>query len=758
MSDRVLVVESPAKAGTIRKYLGKGYQVVASYGHVRDLLAKQGGVDPKHDFHMTYVSSERSVVHITAIANALKNAKELLLATDPDREGEAIAWHVLELMKERGLLDKIKVQRVVFHEITKRAVLEAVQHPRELSMDLVNAQLARRALDFLVGFNLSPLLWKKIRYGLSAGRVQSPALRLIVTREDEVANFEAREYWDVTATCTSNNERFDAKLVSYQGQKLDQFTIKNAQQAESYRQQIERDAGGILTVEQVVRKERKRKAAPPFTTSTLQQEAARKLGMTAKRTMSVAQKLYEAGYITYMRTDSVSLSVEAVDEIRSLIRQLYGADSVPTRPPRYQNKSKNAQEAHEAIRPTRAQNLPDELSVPLEQQKLYRLIWQRAIASQMAPAVFDTMTVELRAADHLFVARGSVLLKKGFLEVYQEGTDDKQQDEPNDTSLPPLEVGQPVTLLALMSKQHFTEPPPFYNEATLVKTLEAYGIGRPSTYATIIDTLLSREYATLERKQFHPTDIGRVVNEFLVKYFTVYVDYDFTANLEDKLDAVAKGQVEYLSLLEDFWKPFDDRIHEVDAAVSRQEVVQQQLDEVCPKCGRSLQLKLGKRGKFISCSGFPDCDYAKPLTINGDSDQQEDHSSADSSKTVEVYEDHLCPECQGVLHVISGRYGKFVGCSNYPKCKHIEPLSKPKSSGVRCPQCGKGELVERKSRRGKLFYSCECYPTCKYALWDRPIAESCPKCHFPILTIKTSKKDGERKVCPRDGCDWIEQR
>ncbi len=596
MSDRVLVVESPAKAGTIRKYLGKGYQVVASYGHVRDLLAKQGGVDPKHDFHMTYVSSERSVVHITAIANALKNAKELLLATDPDREGEAIAWHVLELMKERGLLDKIKVQRVVFHEITKRAVLEAVQHPRELSMDLVNAQLARRALDFLVGFNLSPLLWKKIRYGLSAGRVQSPALRLIVTREDEVANFEAREYWDVTATCTSNNERFDAKLVSYQGQKLDQFTIKNAQQAESYRQQIERDAGGILTVEQVERKERNRKAAPPFTTSTLQQEAARKLGMTAKRTMSIAQKLYEAGYITYMRTDSVSLSVEAVDEIRSLIRQLYGADSVPTRPPRYQNKSKNAQEAHEAIRPTRAQNLPDELSVPLEQQKLYRLIWQRAIASQMAPAVFDTMTVELRAADHLFVARGSVLLKKGFLEVYQEGTDDKQQDEPNDTSLPPLEVGQPVTLLALMSKQHFTEPPPFYNEATLVKTLEAYGIGRPSTYATIIDTLLSREYATLERKQFHPTDIGRVVNEFLVKYFTVYVDYDFTANLEDKLDAVAKGQVEYLSLLEDFWKPFDDRIHEVDAAVSRQEVVQQQLDEVCPKCGRSLQLKLGKRG------------------------------------------------------------------------------------------------------------------------------------------------------------------
>lgn len=750
MSSELLIVESPAKAGTIKKYLGANFLVLASYGHIRDLLPKTGAVDPEHDFKMTYVYNDRSQAHIAAILKAAANAKVLWLATDPDREGEAIAWHILELLKEHHQLSHLTVHRVVFHEITKTAVLDAVKHPRALSQELVNAQIARRALDYLVGFNLSPLLWKKIRYGLSAGRVQSPALRLIVTREEEVNSFKPREYWDIVAQLEAKEQHFNAKLTVYAGKKLTQFSITNSTQADRCATTVLADSDKVLTVKEVTSKDRQRRPLPPFTTSTLQQEASKKLSFSAKRTMSIAQKLYESGHITYMRTDSVAMASEAVKEIRQLIAEKFGAVAVPHKPMVYQNKTKNAQEAHEAIRPTKAAQLAESLGLDPDAKKLYQLIWNRAVASQMAPAVFKVVQVTLvtSTGDHVLAASGSTLVSKGFLALY------KIEDEEEDgEKLPNLAQGDKVQLLELTPKQHFTEPPPFFTEASLVKALEAYGIGRPSTYATIIDTLLTREYVVLERKQFHPTDIGKVVNHFLTNYFTQYVDYDFTAHLEDELDEVAKGKVNYLALLKDFWTPFIAKIHEVDKSVSKTEVtVTQQLDEKCPKCGRPLQLKLGKKGTFVSCSGFPECDYARQAS---DTNIGSNHATEPANATLT---EELCPNCQGKLRIIEGRFGKFYGCSNYPNCRYIRPLHTkvaPKPTGISCPQCKEGELVERHSRRNTTFYACNRFPKCRYTVSGKPVAESCPKCHHPILIIKSSTK-GDYKACPQKDCDYQE--
>jgi len=759
MSKNLVIVESPAKAKTIKKYLGKEFEVMASYGHLRDLVPKEGAVDPEHKFAMKYAIIEKNAKHVDAIVKAFKTADALYLATDPDREGEAISWHIYEILKAKKALQKKPVHRVAFYEITKKAVKEAVANPREVSMDLVNAQQARRALDYLVGFNLSPLLWKKIRRGLSAGRVQSPALRLISEREEEIENFITQEYWSVQANAQAKKQAFSAKLVEYQNEKLTQFSITNAEQAETIKDTLLKAAKGKLKVINVEKKKRKRNPAAPFTTSTLQQEAARKLGFTTQRTMRTAQQLYEGidvgngavGLITYMRTDSVSLAAEAVQAIRELIGKRYGKDQVPDEPRQFKNKSKNAQEAHEAVRPTDVNLLPEEAKKHLtpEQAKLYELIWKRTVASQMIHATMDTVSVDLSCGDkNRFRANGSTLTDPGFIAVYQEGKDDtkKETDEDAETMmLPPLKEGDVVDLLDIVPEQHFTEPPPRYSEASLVKTLEEFGIGRPSTYAAIISTLLHREYATLDQKRFKPTDVGRIVNKFLTQYFTQYVDYDFTAKLEDELDSVATGEKEWIPLLKEFWVPFKDQVTTINDTVQRKDVTHEVLDEKCPKCGKELAIRLGKRGRFVGCAGYPDCDYTRNL----------DGETTTVSEP-EVVADRSCPDCEGALHIKFGRYGKFIGCSNYPKCKHIEPLEKPADTGIECPECHKGTLLKRKSRFGKIFYSCSTYPTCTYAVWNEPISEPCPKCAWPVLTIKVTKRKGTEKVCPRKECGFAE--
>ena len=752
----LVIVESPAKAKTIKKYLGKDFEVLASYGHVRDLVPKEGAVDPEHEFRMNYQVIDRNDRHVQAIAKALKKSDALYLATDPDREGEAISWHLHEILEGRKLLKDKPVHRVVFHEITKRAINEAMAHPRDLSTDLINAQQARRALDYLVGFNLSPLLWKKIRRGLSAGRVQSPALRLIVEREEEIERFETREYWSIEADLAKEEQPFPARLTHFGGDKLEQFSIGDGATAHRMEHDLLAAADGRLTVEQVEKKQRRRHPAPPFITSTLQQEAARKLGFGAQRTMRVAQQLYEGvdtgagavGLISYMRTDSVNLAEEALHEIRGFIEQRYGAGNLPKDPRRYKTKAKNAQEAHEAIRPTSAGITPESVAAHLtrDQHRLYDLIWKRTVACQMVHASIDTVAVDLGCGEgHRFRANGSHVTDPGFMAVYLEGVDDAKAGEGDERLLPRLAEGDTVELRALRTDQHFTEPPPRYTEASLVKALEEHGIGRPSTYASIITTLQDREYVVLDKKRFLPTDVGRVVSRFLTQHFTRYVDYDFTAQLEDELDAVSRGEKEWVPLMRAFWSPFKDQVDHIDESVQRRDVTHEAIDETCPKCGAQLSIRLGRHGRFVGCTNYPECDYTRNL---GD-DKQE-------TREAETVEGRSCPKCGAPLVFKQGRYGKFIGCSGYPKCRHIEPLERPVDTGVTCPKCHKGSLIQRKSRRGKLFYSCSTYPKCDYAVWNQPVDGPCPRCGWPILTLKTTKSKGTETVCPQKDCGFVE--
>lgn len=758
----LVIVESPAKCKTITKYLGKDYQVLASYGHVRDLLPKKGSVDPNNDFKMTYELIEKNAKHVNDIVAAIKKSDALYLATDPDREGEAISWHLYELLKAKKLLKDKPVRRVVFHEITKSAIVDAVAHPREISMDLVNAQQARRALDYLVGFNLSPLLWKKVARGLSAGRVQSPALRLIVERELEIERFIAQEYWSITADLAHPKGGLKAKLSQYLGKPLKQFDINNEKDAKDVLQVLTDAAEGKLKVLDIEKKQKQRQPAAPFITSTLQQEAVKKLGFTSKKAMMIAQNLYEGievgdetvGLITYMRTDSIILSNDALAEARQFIEEKYGKDLLPDAPRVFKSKSKNAQEAHEAIRPTSFFRTPDSVKQYLsaDQFKLYQLIWQRAIASQMENALIDTVGIDLAAGDKgVFRATGSTIAKPGFLTVYQETNEDKKEDEDEEGLLPPLVVGELIDIKELIPKQHFTEPPPRYSEASLVKALEEFGIGRPSTYATIISTLQQRKYVELENKRFKPTDVGRVVNKFLTEHFTQYVDYDFTAKLEDELDDVAEGKQEWVPLLEKFWAAFFAKIGEIDSSVKRSDVTQEALNENCPDCGKPLSIRLSRNGRFIGCTGYPECKYTRSV------EQTAEEAKAEALEEEKL--DRACPDCGHPLMYRKGRFGKFIGCTNYPKCKHIESLTnkaQPAGTGIECPECQKGEIVARKSRYGKLFYSCNRYPDCKYALWNEPIKEPCPKCAWPITTLKTTKRRGTEKVCPKEGCGHTE--
>lgn len=611
MAKNLLIVESPAKAKTINKYLGKDFTVLASYGHVRDLVPKEGAVDPDNHFAMEYAVIEKNEKHVDAIAKAARSADNLFLATDPDREGEAISWHIAEILRERGLLEDKPLRRVVFTEITPRAIKEAMNQPRDIAAPLVDAQQARRALDYLVGFNLSPVLWRKVQRGLSAGRVQSPALRMIVEREEEIEAFVAREYWTIEAECAHPQQAFTAKLTRLDGKKFEQFTITDGDTAEDARKRLVKAANGALHVTDVTSKERKRRPAPPFTTSTLQQEASRKLGFTTSRTMRVAQKLYEGvalgdegtvGLISYMRTDSVNLSQDAVAEIRDVIARDYGTRALPDKPNAYQTKSKNAQEAHEAIRPTSALRTPAQMARYLDDdgRRLYELIWKRAVACQMVPATLNTVSVDLAAgSEHSFRASGTTVVDPGFLAVYEEGKDAKAaEDEDEGRKLPPMKTGDRIPLDRIHADQHFTEPPPRYSEASLVKALEEYGIGRPSTYASIIQTLLFRKYVELDSRRFRPTDVGRAVSKFLSGHFTQYVDYDFTAKLEDELDAVSRGEEEWVPLMERFWEPFKKLVEEKKESVDRSEATGARELGTDPKSGKPVSVRLGRYGPY----------------------------------------------------------------------------------------------------------------------------------------------------------------
>ncbi len=622
MAKHLIIVESPAKSKTIEKYLGKDYKVLASYGHVRDLIPKEGAVETDNGFKMNYEVVERNEKHVNAIAKELKKAETLYLATDPDREGEAISWHLLELLKEKNALKNKKVHRVTFNEITKSAVTEAINNPGEIPITQVNAQQARRALDYLVGFNLSPLLWRKIRRGLSAGRVQSPALRMIVERELEIEAFNPLEYWSIEADNEHQSQAFVARLTHLKDEKLSQFSITNTADAETAHKHLTQSSHNELIVKKVVKKQRKRNPTAPFTTSTLQQEASRKLGFGTQKTMRTAQKLYEGidigngqeGLITYMRTDSVNLSNEAIENFRTMIAQRYGKDAVPESPKIYKSKSKNAQEAHEAIRPANAFNHPDEIKQHLstDEHKLYSLIWKRAIASQMIHATLDTVTVDLACGiDNTFRANGSTITNLGFMQVYTEGQDDVKQDDSKDKILPAMAEGDSIKLKEIRLEQHFTEPPPRFSEASLVKTLEEYGIGRPSTYASIITTLLDREYVELESKRFYPTDVGRIVTRFLTQYFSQYVDYDFTAQLEDSLDAISRGEQEWQPLLERFWKDFKPRVDDTMENVSRDDANQARQLGTDPKSGKPVSVRMGRYGPFVQIGTREDEDKPK---------------------------------------------------------------------------------------------------------------------------------------------------
>ncbi|KPJ59496.1 MAG: DNA topoisomerase I [Deltaproteobacteria bacterium DG_8] len=761
LSSAIIVVESPTKAKTLSQFLGKKCQVLACLGHVRALPSKPGSVDIKHDFEPRYQILSHSRKYLSKIEKSLRRCEKLYLATDMDREGEAIAWHLtvaLNLANGSSRQSRkgkpLQVRRIVFHEITKEAIEEALKYPRNISPSLVDAQQARVVLDYLYGFNLSPFLWKKVRPGLSAGRVQSVALRLICEREKEIQTFKAQEYWSIKANLSSSPEcfpdtLFSAELVEIDGMKLDKFHIKDQASANGI---IEKLEGAEYRVKEIRRKEIKRNPAPPFTTSTLQQEASRKLKFSAKKTMSIAQKLYEgvviedamAGLITYMRTDSVNLAESALFDIKEKIVELFGRNFSLKSPRRFKQKSKNVQEAHEAIRPTDISLTPEEIRSCLtpDQFKLYDLIWKRTLASQMAPALLDSVSVDIVAKDsYLFKATGSTIKFPGFMKVYIEGKDDESDEKKG--ILPQLVDGQVLALIALVPEQHFTQPPPRYTEATLVKTLEEYGIGRPSTYATIIDILRTREYVKTIDRRFFPEDLGLTVSELLVNHFPRYVDYQFTAQMEEELDEIARGEISWKPVVRNFWKPFINLIDRKDSELKKSDIISEETEEVCPQCGGHLIIKLGRYGRFYGCEGYPKCKYVRPLDNKAE-------GVSDQGDTVE----ERCEKCGKPMIIKESRYGKFLACSGYPQCRNVRSLNKSMPLGIRCPECKEGEIVGKRTRRGKLFYGCSNYPQCSFASWDKPVDESCPHCGSSILIEKESKRYGVILRCIKKGCHY----
>lgn len=745
----LVIVESPAKAKTIGKYLGKDYTVKASVGHIMDLPKSKLGVDIENDFTPTYIQIKSKASVVKELKAAAKKADRILLATDPDREGEAIAAHVAEVVAGSAKTDN--VYRVLFNEITKKAILQAIEQPGKIDLNKVDAQQARRVLDRLVGYKISPLLWKKIRRGLSAGRVQSVAVRLICEREDEIRAFKPEEFWSLTAHLEGETPPpFEAKLIRKDEEKL---RIKSNEEINNILAALEDKP---YTVAKVEKKERRRNPVPPFTTSKLQQEAGRKLGFTAKRTMGIAQSLYEGvdigkegivGLITYMRTDSTRVSKEAQEEARGLISQKYGKDFLPAQPPVYAS-AKTAQEAHEAIRPTSVLREPDLIRQYLEpdQYKLYKLIWNRFVASQMNPAVIDQTSVDIKAGEYTFRATGSVVKFPGFMAVYTEDRPEDQrpsEDENGEAVLPPLIEGETLRLIRLDPKQHFTQPPPRYSEALLVKTLEEKGIGRPSTYAAIISTIQERDYVEKIDNKFRPTELGELVNKLLIQHFANVFDVQFTARMEEELDKIEEGEMKWVAAVRDFYEPFAKDLEAAQTEMKNLKAEQTPTDILCDKCGKPMVIKWGRNGQFLACSGYPDCKNTKPFvrTENGEVQTAPEETT-----------DEICPKCGSGMVVKRGRFGKFLACSRYPECSYTQGIS----TGVACPEDG-GKIVERKSRFGKTFYSCSNYPDCKFALWHKPIPRPCPKCGAPFLVEKFSKKTGLVIACSKKECDYKEQ-
>lgn len=738
MSNKSLViVESPTKAKTISKFLGREYMVKSSFGHLRDLPKSKLGVDVQNDFEPEYeVSAGKNKKTVAELRKLAKAADKVILASDEDREGEAIAWHLAQILGLK-LDDKKKnrkpYERIVFHEITKGAILQALENPRELDLNLVDAQQARRVLDRLVGYKLSPLLWTKIRYGLSAGRVQSVAVRLIVEREREIQAFKKEEYWEVLADLSkqSGEEIFTAKLIKVDGKTLKKMDIKNGAAAEKIKTDLEKES---YVIEEITKKETKKNPLAPFTTSTLQQAAGNRLGYSAKQTMMIAQQLYEGinlgqggavGLITYMRTDSLNLSSQAREVTLNYITNHFGQAYAQKR--FFKNKSKGAQEAHEAIRPTDPTRTPESVKEFLDakQFKVYKLIWERMVASQMAPAISDLTTINIVAGKYVLRAAGSLIKFEGFMKVYSMKSEE--------TIFPALEKGEKLKMHQVKAEQHFTQPPARYNEAGLVKALEEHGVGRPSTYAPTISTIQDRGYVRKEEKRLAPEEIGFIVNDFLVEHFPNIVDIRFTAQMENDLDEVAEGKQDWRKLMKNFYDPFISNLKEKEKTVDKKALTEEKTDEVCEKCGSPMIIKLGRFGKFMACSNYPACKTTKPL--------------GEEKKLTEELAGESCEKCGKPMVVKRGRYGAFLGCSGYPDCKNIKKIQK--TTGVKCPECGRGEVVEKKSRGGRIFYGCDSYPTCKFALWQKPTGEKCPQCEALMVYAK-----GEEQVCSNKACGF----
>ncbi len=742
MSKGLIIVESPTKVKTLQKFLGADYVIKASVGHVKDLPEGELGVDLEKDFQPDYVVISGKAKIIRELKKASKTVDDIYLGPDPDREGEAIAWHIAE---EIGDGDK-NVYRVLFNEITKKAVLDALRHPGQLQQSKYEAQQARRILDRLVGYQISPILWEKVRRGLSAGRVQSVAVRIVCERERDIQKFVSEEYWSLTATLKGKESptTFDAKLVKYKGKKVrlgtetETLTLKQALESAAF------------TVSKIVQQEKRRHPLPPFITSRLQQEAFRKLSFSAQRTMRIAQGLYEGvdlgsmgsvGLITYMRTDSPRVATEAVHQVRDWIKDRYGEPYLPPKPNAYRS-GKAAQEAHEAIRPTSMELEPEKVKEFLDKDQwaLYKLIWDRFVASQMTSAVFHQTTVEILANEATFNAVGTVPVFLGFMTLYVEGEDNRLSSNgqngggEEERKLPLLSEGERLELLGLTPKQHFTQPPPRFSEATLIKELEDKGIGRPSTYASILSNIREKGYVKWEKGRFYPTDLGLMVNDLLVVSFPDIFDVEFTAQMEENLDKIEEGEKNWVETLKEFYHPFEKDLEA--AKVSMRDVKRELIptEVLCERCGSKMVKRWGKRGYFLACSSYPKCRYTREVEEN--------------NRTEEV--NVRCDQCGSPMVIKEGKFGRFVACSNYPKCKFTKSLE----TGVRCPQEGcEGALVERRTRKGKTFYSCSNYPTCTYALWERPVPEKCPQCNFPFLVEKEGKR-GVTRRCPQKECGY----
>jgi DNA topoisomerase I len=756
MAKNLVIVESPAKAKTLAKYLGRDYQVKASVGHVMDLPKSKLGVDVERDFAPEYHVIQGKAKVLEEIKKAAQDKEHVYLAPDPDREGEAIAWHIAAKLGRR----RKNVHRVLLHEITKKAVLEAIRNPRTLDRHRFDAQQARRVLDRLVGYKLSPLLWEKVRRGLSAGRVQSVAVRIISEREREIRAFTPEEYWTVEARLEGEQPPpFAARLAEVEGRRLDHKSFRLADRA-----QVDGVLAGLRgatwTVTKVERKERRRHPTPPFITSRLQQEASRKLGFQPSRTMRIAQRLYEGvelgddgsvGLITYMRTDSTRISGDAIAAARDWIGGRYGGDYLPESPNVYRSK-KDAQDAHEAIRPTSMEYDPERIARHLDKDELalYTLIWNRFVASQMASAVYDATAIDIEAGTCRFRATGQILKFDGFIRIYTEGRDDEAVDpEEMEGQLPPLAEGDRLALQELVPEQHFTQPPPRYTQATLIKALEELGIGRPSTYATIMGTILNREYVVEDdQRRLRPTELGFLVTDLLVEAFPDVLNVEFTAGMEEELDAIEEGRENWVSTMRRFWEPFAKDLERAEVEMRDVKREERPTEFACEKCGQPMVIKWGRRGEFLACRGYPECKNTRNFTR----DEQGNIRPVEPETT-----DEKCEKCGRPMQVRFGRYGKFLGCSGYPECRNMQPIHKPVPTGVRCLQCGEGEMMERRSRRGKIFFSCSRYPDCQFVAWDRPIPEPCPRCGAGFVTEKVTKRYGTVRQCVKEECGWREQ-